>query len=47
MQSVINFFPVYGGQNLHPYYQAEPATVNNKQDNLAVASLSSFIIKKR
>lgn len=27
-----NLFFVYGGQPLHPYYEAEPSTVNNKQE---------------
>lgn len=36
-------FFVYGGQLLHSFNQAEPATVNNKQNNSAKVSLLSVI----
>lgn len=36
-------FFVYGGQLLHSFNQAEPATVNNKQNNSANVSLLSVI----
>lgn len=38
-----NLFFLYGGQLLQPYYEAEPSTGNDKQNNSAEVSLLSVI----